>query len=329
MPVIKANAYGHGAVAVAKIFEMSGARFFGVATLEEALQLRRAGLRSEILVFGPIKPSYLTEAERQNVGVTLWDHDYLKALSGHRLRVHIKVDTGMSRLGFSPELLPGLIWDFVSGRIRKPSLVSAYTHFACADQAGDKVSQGQLERFLKIPWPVRLRLHAANSAAAFRYPKSRLSLVRSGIFLYGALEGQARAVRAQRPVLSFKTQVVRVFDVKKGQGISYGHTFKAKKLMRVATLCAGYADGVPRLLSNRGQVLISGRRCRILGRVCMDLTMVDVSALKHPRLGDEAILIGRQGKEEVTVSEWAGLCHTNTYEILCGISERVPRELAA
>jgi alanine racemase len=174
-----------------------------------------------------------------------------------------------------------------------------------------------------------LRLHLANSAGALRYPQARQNMVRSGIFLYGALEKIHPLVTQSKAVLSFKTSVVRVAGLAKGQGVSYGHTFKAPRPMQIATVCAGYADGVPRLLSNQGSVLIQGKHCRIVGRVCMDLMMVDVTALKNIKAGDEATLIGSQGSASITSNEWAQRCKTNAYEILCGISSRVPRELVA
>jgi alanine racemase len=328
MAVVKADAYGHGAALVAPLLEKAGLRWFGVATLEEALALRGKGIRSQLMILGAIEESHLAEAARHKVGVTIWSRHFLRAAARHALDVHLKVDTGMNRLGVAPQEVPGLLADFQSGRFGRARLASAYTHLACADEKMDKVSTGQIRTFRSQPWPKSLPLHAANSAAALRYPESRLDRVRSGIFLYGAQERVHPLVRRSRPVLSFRTSVVRVAQISKGQGVSYGHTFVARHPMRVATLCAGYADGLPRLLSNQGSVLIGGKRCQILGRVCMDLCLADVSALKTVHPGDEAVLLGSQAGQDIRASEWAGLCQTNTYEILCGISARVPRELS-
>lgn len=329
MAVVKAQAYGHSPLA-ARVLQQGGVEYFGVATLEEALELRRQGIRAEVIILGALELSHLGLAAKYKIGITAWNRHYLAAATRHNLDVHLKVDTGMSRLGFAPGEVPGVLADFQSGRFGKLSLASAYTHLACADDLSDRSSAKQIRSFLTMPWPQGLRLHIANSAAALRYPVARQSLVRSGIFLYGAQEASLHPlVRRSRPVLAFKTSVLRVAEVPKGQGVSYGHSFKAKKATQVATLCAGYADGVPRLLSNRGTVLISGKRCRILGRVCMDFMMVDVTGLKNVRPGSEAVLIGRQGTQRITANEWAKLCQTNSYEILCGISSRVPRELAA
>jgi alanine racemase len=329
MAVVKAEAYGHAASLLAPLLQKAGLNSFGVATLEEGLRLRQKGIRGEVMILGAMDERHLGLAARHQIGITAWNRLYLKAASRFNLNVHLKADTGMIRLGFMPSEIPGVLADFESGRFGRLKLSSAYTHFACADEPGDRASLGQLRAFLGLPWPKGLRLHAANSAAALRYPQARLGMVRSGIFLYGAQEPIHPLVKRSRPVLAFKTSIVRVAEIKKGQGVSYGHTFKAPKAMRVATLCAGYADGVPRLLSKRGSVLVGGKRCRILGRVCMDLMMADVSAVRQAKPGDEAVLIGRQGNERITANEWARLCQTNTYEILCGISARVPRELAA
>ena len=324
--VVKADAYGLGAALVAPCLQGAGARHFGVATLEEALELRGLGIPGEVMILGALEEDYLGQAAAKSVGITAWSRVFLERAARRLTRpldVHLKVDTGMSRLGFAPAEVPGILADFQSGRFGKLRLASAYTHFACADEPRDLATAGQLAAFTSLPWPRGLRLHAANSSAALRYPKARLDMVRSGLFLYGAMG-------PSKPVLSLSTRIVRVADIKKGQGVSYGHTFKAPKAMRVATLFAPATPmACPRLLmSNRGFVLVAGKRRRILGRVCMDFCMVDVSGSKA-RAHDEAVLIGRQGREAIGVPEIAALSQTNSYEILCGISSRVPRELSA
>lgn len=334
LAVVKADAYGHGAVPAARALQAAGVRAFGVATLEEGLELRRAGLRGQVLVLGGVEPSYLRDAAEAGIGISAWSRGYLdeaqRRLRGRgRLDLHLKVDTGMSRLGFGPPEVPGLLGDFSSGRWPRLRLASAYTHFACADERRDSTSPRQLKAFASLPWPPGLRLHAANSAAALRYPAARLGWVRSGILLYGALDPSlAPAAHRQRPLLKFYAAVVRVAALAKGQGVSYGHAFRAPRAMRVATVCAGYADGVPRALSQRGSVRIAGKDCRILGRVCMDLLMADVSRLPGLRPGARVSLL-EDLEGPCSARGWAALAGTNAYEILCGISPRVPRRWEA
>jgi alanine racemase len=329
LAVVKADAYGHGAVEASKHLQRQGIKAFGVATLEEALQLRQAGIRGQMLVLGAVEPKYLREAVRAKLGVTVWSRPFLdeiqRHLKGEALDVHLKVDTDMTRLGVGPEEVPGLLADFAARRWRGLHLASAYTHLACADERKDGASAGQLRAFLGLPWPKGLRLHAANSAGASRYPLARLPWVRSGLLLYGASDPWLHPLlKGLRPVLSLYSKIIRVRRVPKGQGISYGHTFKATRATDVATLCLGYADGVPRYLSNRGQVRVQGKLCRILGRVTMDLMMVDVTGVKGAKAGDQAALL--DGTEGPTSPRgWAALGSTNAYEVLCGISDRVPR----
>ena len=336
MAVVKADAYGHGAEAVALALQAAGCRHFGLAALEEALQLRRAGIRGELLVLGPVHPSHAAEAARARVSLSVWDRAYLsraqRALRGHRglppLRMAIKVDTGMARLGFMPSEVPLALQGFARGSWPGLALASAVTHLACADERKAQATQAQLGAFVSLPWPAGLPLHAANSAALLRYPQSRLSMARCGILLYGAADpAWSPLARQQQPVLSLATQVVALRRLPKGRGVSYGHTFITRRPTTVATLAIGYADGLPRALSNKAEVLLGGRRCRILGRVCMDLCMADASAVPGVRLGQQAVLLGRQGQEQVTAREWAGLAGTIPYEVLCGFSARLPREL--
>ena len=329
LAVVKADAYGHGAIQVAKNLQGHGTDAFGVATLEEAVQLRQAGIRGQILLLGALEPRYVREAANARVGLTAWSRPYLddaqRRLKGTRLDIHLKVDTGMTRLGFSPSEVPGLLADFEATRWSQLTLASAYTHLACADDHSDRASAGQLKAFLSLPWPKDLCLHAANSAAACRYPAARLPWVRSGLLLYGACDPWLHAsLKNQKPVLSLFSSVVRVQPIKKGQGVSYGHTFTATRATDVATLCVGYADGVPRFLSNRGQVRIQGKLCRILGRVTMDLMMVDVTGLKGAKPGTPVTLLDSLDGP-TSARGWAALGNTNAYERLCGLSDRVPR----
>jgi alanine racemase len=330
MAVLKAGAYGHGTVETARALQARGVRKFGVATFDEGVALRRAGIQGEVLNLGALDVTHVREAARWRVGLTAWSRHYLedaeRRLKGReRLEIHVKVDTGMRRLGFEPEDVTGVLGDFVNGRWSRLTLASGYTHLACADEARDRATGGQLELFDSLPWPKGLPLHAANSAAALRYKRAHYDRVRSGLFLYGALDPRlSPRARQQQPVLRVYASVLRVATLKKGQGVSYGHTFKAPRAMRVATICAGYADGMPRALSNRGQVRIQGKLCRVLGRVCMDLFMADVSALPDVHPGAVVGLL-EDLEGPCSALGWAKLAGTSSYEILCGISARLPR----
>jgi len=333
LAVVKADAYGHGAVSVAKHLQSEGVDAFGVATLEEGVQLRQAGLKGEVLLLGALEPRYVAEAARYRVGLTAWSRPYLddaqRRLKGKRLDIHLKVDTGMARLGFLSAEVPGLLGDFETGRWSGLRLASAYTHMACADERKDAISAAQIRSFLALPWPKGLRIHVANSATAARYAAGRLDWVRSGLTLYGASDPWLNpALKRQRNVLSLYSSVVRVNRVAKGAGVSYGHTFKAKKPTTVATLCVGYADGIPRFLSNRGHVRVRGKLCPILGRVTMDLMMIDVSALKGIVAGERVALLDSQAGP-TSARGWAEIGGTIAYEVLCGLSDRVPRRWAA
>jgi alanine racemase len=330
LAVLKAGAYGHGTVETARALRRAGVADFGVATLDEGVALREAGIRGSLLLLGALEPKQVREAARWKVGLTGWSRGYLDEASrrlkpGEALDIHLKVDTGMMRLGFFPEDVPGLLADFAARRWRGLGLASAYTHLACADERRDRVSASQLDAFDRLPWPKGLRLHAANSAAALRYPRARYSMVRSGILLYGALDpAVSPAAAAQQPVLRAYATVLRVAPLKKGQGVSYGHTFTARRPMRVATVCAGYADGMPRALSNRGKVRIQGKLCGVLGRVCMDSFMADVTALPALRPGEPVTLLGDLDGP-CSARGWAQSTGSNSYEILCGLSGRLPR----
>jgi alanine racemase len=334
MAVVKADAYGHGAAPVSRALERAGVGLFGVATLEEALELRKAGIQGRLLLLGPAESASIAEAAKARVELSFWNaaylHDAQRLLARHRglpaLGAHIKVDTGMARLGFSPNEVPAVLEGFAQGLWPRLQLRSGFTHLSGADARLDATSPGQLNAFLRLPWPKDLALHAGASAAALRLPKSRLSYVRPGILLYGAADpALAPLAGKQKPVLSLSTQVVSLRRLAKGQGVSYGSTHVTRRPTLVATLALGYADGLPRALSNQGQVLIQGRRCAILGRICMDLCMVDATQAPGVKVGDTAWVLGHQGKERLGVAAMALQCQTIAYEILCGFSSRLPR----
>jgi alanine racemase len=337
MAVVKADAYGHGAVPVARTALDAGATWLGVAGPEEAVSLRAAGIASRILVLGPIALEQADLVAAHALDQCVSDPGQAEVLDragragGRVLALHLKVDTGMGRVGVQPRDVRG-----AAERIRALSsvrLVGLMTHFAEAEAEDPAFAREQLARFAEaarelaaagIPAPIR---HAANSAGLLFLPEARLDLVRPGIMLYGChpRDRQRPAEPLLRPALRFRTVISQIHDVVRGESVSYGRTFVAPRDLRVATLPAGYADGVGRLLSNRGHVLIHGRRVPIVGRVCMDMTMVDVTDLPEVSVGDEAVLIGRQGTAEISADEVADLQGTISYEVLCRIGPRVPR----
>ena len=343
--VVKADAYGHGAVRMAQEFESLGADWFAVSNLEEALQLRLAGLNQPILVLGYTPPEEAAALSKHNISQCLYSLDYARELShcaveaGVTVKVHVKIDTGMSRLGFYYQdisrdeatvqevktacTLPGLYPEGI------------FTHFAVSDEGteGDSFTMRQfgcfkemIESLLRKGVSFEVR-HCAHSAAVFDYPLSHLDMVRAGIVIYGLYPSGALRNRPQlSPVLSLRSVVSHVKTVKPGATVSYGRVFTADREMKVATVPVGYADGYPRILSAQGaQVLIGGKRCPILGRICMDQLMADVTALPQVQVGDLVTLIGRDGEEEITADELAALEGSINYEVVCGLSKRVPR----
>jgi len=332
--VVKADAYGHGAIEVSKILERYGAYTLATASLEEALNLREAGISLPILVLGYVDPAALDIASRQNIAVTLFDKNFLKRLKIYNsraksiLNVHINVDTGMGRIGIAPEeLLP------VVKSIKDLSNVhfqGLYTHFATADN-DLQFAEEQLKVFNELIKNLLLSeikpelIHCANSAAILTIgEKSYFNAVRPGILLYG-LSPTSVENFPLKPVLSFKTRIIYVKKIGPGKSISYGRTFIAKKEMLVATIPVGYADGFSRRLSNVGEVLVKGRRAKIVGNVTMDQTVIDVTGFPYIHPGNEVVLIGRQGDEEITATELADKVGTINYEIVSRIGKRVKR----
>jgi alanine racemase len=325
MAVVKADAYGHGLAPVATALMQAGVDAFAVANLGEALALRQVGGGGwPILLFGsalPFEVPKIVEADITPTLSTLAEAEMFAAEAARRnkrLRVQIEVDTGMGRVGFWHEEAPEQIRNIAS--LPALEIEALYTHFPSADENLAETRR-ELELFLSVPGPgIR---HAANSAALLNLPEAALDMVRPGLLLYGI----GPATGEFRPALSFKARVAFVKSVAAGRTISYGQTFVANKPMRIATVAAGYADGFSRYLSNKAEVLIGGRRCRVVGRVTMDQIMVDASAAPQVQCGDEAVLIGRQGNAEITAAEVAGWEETIPWEVLCGITKtaRVPR----
>ncbi|MDI3472259.1 MAG: alanine racemase [Thermotogaceae bacterium] len=334
MPVLKANAYGHGACALARKLEEMKIDYIAVAFLEEALELRKNGIKIPILVFNYFSEEYVEYFVKDNITATIYCFEQVeniesvfnrKKLNG-RLKVHINVDTGMGRLGYKVDEALRLF----EAVLHSPyfELEGVYTHFSDADNIDSDYTFEQSEKFKeflnKIPEKPKI-IHNCNSAASLFFRDLRLDYSRIGIASYGLQPSNMKKVESIKPVLSWYSVVSFVKEINPGDSISYGRTFIAKNRMKVATIPVGYADGYPRVLSNKGSVLIKGKRCKILGRVCMDQFVVDVSHLKNVKMGDEVVLIGKQGDDEISAEEIAQLSGTINYEIVCGISSRVPR----
>ncbi|GAC1345448.1 MAG: alanine racemase [Ktedonobacteraceae bacterium] len=336
---LKADAYGHGALKVARTVLLNGASMLGVATVTEAVPLRQAGIRAPILVFGYVSPWQMREAVRLNLTVTLYTLEAAQALARaasaleKRVKVHIKVDTGMGRLGIRAEQVKDVVM-LVREITTLPGLEleGIFTHFAMADTEDKIHVRMQLVRFQKVldvleQQGLRPRLvHAANSAAMLSLPEAHFDMVRPGIVLYGLDPSpEVRIPAGFRPALSFKTQVAQVKDIPPGEGISYGCTYVTDRATRVAVLPVGYADGFRRAPANWGSVLIAGQEAPLLGRVCMDQCMIDVSHLPYTRVGDEVVLIGQQGRAMLSAEQVAQRLGTSNYEVVSAILARVPR----
>ncbi|MFY9139959.1 MAG: alanine racemase [Thermacetogeniaceae bacterium] len=338
MAVVKANGYGHGIEQIARTALESGANWLGVALLEEALLLRDKGITAPILILGYTPVDDAVEVINHDISQTIFTVEDARAFAAaaHRLgkkaKVHIKIDTGMGRLGFSPQ---GDTLDKIRNLSQLPDLdiEGIFTHFATADESDKAFAEEQFMRFQQLLKQLAAHhiyfkwRHCANSAAVIDLPYTHLDLVRPGIALYGYYPSPYvnRALVKLLPVMSLKARVSFVKEVPKGCSISYGRKYIAKKKTLIATIPLGYGDGYSRLLSNQGEVLIRGKRAPVVGRVCMDQLMVDVGHIHDVQQGDEVVLLGRQEGEEITADELAEKLGTISYEILCMISERVPR----
>jgi alanine racemase len=335
--VVKSNAYGHGAVQVAETALNSGATRLAVGRVDEAWQLRSGGIHAPILVMCYTVPAEAETIVEQNLMATVISLESAEALSrravalGRTVGVHVKVDTGMGRFGLLPE---GEVLPYLAALERLPNLEieGIFTHFATADARDKSYAQQQFALFQEIlkvveeaghTIPVR---HAANSAATLDLPETHLDAVRPGIALYGMYPSEevSREVPL-KAALTLKSHVGRVRTLPAGSSVSYGRTFIAKGPTTVANIPVGYGDGYHRALSNKGAVLIGGQRAPIVGRVCMDQFVVDVSHIPGVAEGDEVVLIGSQGDERITPEEVAGLAGTINYEVTTGLLQRIPR----
>jgi alanine racemase len=333
--VVKADAYGHGAVEMAEAAEAEGVSSFGVATLHEGIQLRQSGRRHPIVVLSPLLPSEIGEAVRHGLDPTVCDLAFARALSeavrGSRnpQRVHVEVDTGMGRIGVREEDAESFLTDLVA--LPGLRLASVYTHFPDADSEKLGFARGQIERFTNLLERLARRgirpprVHASNSAGTLNLPEARFDAVRVGLAAYGHRPSRADATIDLAPVMSFKSRLVQVRTLPAGASVSYGRTFVTERETRVGVVPVGYGHGYSWLLSNRGRMLVHGRSCPILGRVTMDLTMIDLAAAAEAQVGDEVVLFGEQGEATLSLEEVARGSETLPYEILCTIGKRVTR----
>ncbi len=332
LAVVKANAYGHGAVSVARACTEAGVSYLGVFCVDEGIQLRRAGVATPILVMGYCPPWEAAEIVRNGLTASLSSRETAEALArearraGARAAVHLKVDTGMARHGLAPSDVAA----FAEYLSPMPDLVleGAFTHFATADEADKAFMKRQYEGYHEAAaaLPARVIRHVANSATCADLPELALDMVRPGICLYGHQPSRhLHRPMDLRPALTLKSFVARLHVLPKGETVSYGRTWTARRPTKVALIPCGYADGLPRLLSNAGSVLVRGKRAPIIGRVCMDSHMADVTDIPEVAVHDEVVIIGRQGAEVVSAEEIAQLAGTIGYEVLCGVTARVPR----
>jgi alanine racemase len=347
---VKANAYGHGLVAVARQALGSGADALGVARMPEALLLRDAGIDAPVLIFGFTPPSDVEALVRHDLIQTVYALETARAYSerigksGGRLKVHLKVDTGMGRLGILPDsrryVEPGMAVSDHAVRevlaiaaLNELALEGIFTHFASSDSADKGFAEQQFDRFMAfldqlkhagIEFEVR---HAANSGAIIDMPHTHLDMVRAGVSLYGLYPSDEvdKSRIDLTPVMTLKARIVHLKKVPAGFPVSYGMTHRTPSPTVIATVPVGYADGFNRRLSNRGHLLVRGHKAPIVGRVCMDLTMIDVGHIPGVALEDEVVILGRQANAAITADDLAGLLGTINYEITSAITARVPR----
>lgn len=346
--VVKADAYGHGAVAIGRVLA-SLCDVLAVSLVEEGLELRGAGITSPILVLGAYYGATHSEVLEERLTPVVYNPDDLERFAAAPVRrrarrggfgqaahadvvaptsVHLKIDTGMNRLGVLPEQLPAILER--TARLPNLRLEGLCTHFSSADLVDEQGSREQLRRFDACLSVARARgfdpavIHAANSAAAVRFPEARFGAVRPGLALYGLMPSQVVDRPDLEPILSLRTRIMALHPVERGSGVSYGGQWTAERPSFVATIPIGYADGYPRHVQG-AQVLVRGRRAPVVGAVSMDMTMVDVTDVPGAATGDVVTLIGRDGGDVIGAHDLAGWAGTVAYEVLCGISKRVPR----
>jgi alanine racemase len=325
---IKANAYGHGLIPIAQAAQEVKVDYLAVSCLQEAVLLRRAAIRSPILIFGPIFEEQVPDFLRYELEVTLSSLESARLLAkalpeGRQIKVHVEVDTGMHRTGASLETIEEML-DFIDAEARIV-LEGVYSHLATADYPDNDAANTQIAEFAVFAQTMRVRypgalIHLCNSGGLLYYPDSHFDMVRPGKLIYGYSDAEQHITK---PVFSVKASIAYSKNVKVGEGISYGHHYTTDKETRIVTVPVGYGDGYRRALTNKAEVLIQGKRYPAVGTICMDQFMVDVGS-DAVSVGDEVVLIGRQGEAEILMEEISGLCDTIPSETLCNFNERLP-----
>lgn len=348
LAAVKGNAYGHGAIEISRRLLENGVNYLGVARIEEGIQLRQKSINAPVLIFGYVKPDDAEDLIRYDLTMTISSLKNGQALSaraksvGQLIKAHIKIDTGMGRLGISTNgrCCDGnrqnaqVIKEIKSiSELENIKIEGIYTHFASADNADNTFSKHQFALFSDLlndlaeahmNFPL---CHASNSAAIISLSEFRLNMVRSGIAVYGLTPSETMDLSDTdlKPVMSIKAKIIHLKEVPAGFRVSYGSTYVTSKPTTIATVPIGYADGFSRLLSSKGSMLVGGRRVPIVGRVCMDLTMLDIGQLPDVKIEDEVVILGKQGDEEISADEIAALANTINYEVVSSITARVPR----
>lgn len=336
LAVVKADAYGHGAVEVSKVCLYNGADWLGVATCDEAVELRNAGIQVPVLILSKTVEAQLEQVVANNITQTVYSYKMAEQLSNaakkmnKRAQVHIKIDTGMSRIGFLPTEESLDIIDRIF-ELDNIDVTGVFTHFSTADEESKEFTAVQYKRFRFMTDSIEKRghkgliRHCANSAAIIDMPEYQLDMVRSGIITYGMFPSDyvSKSI-ALKPAMSIKSQIIHIKTLEENVGIGYGRTYFTKKATKIATVPIGYADGYSRLLSNKARVIVNGQYANVIGNVCMDQLMIDVTDIDCS-IGDDVVLMGKSKNAEVSAEELASIEGTINYEIVCDIGKRVPR----
>ncbi len=344
MGVVKADAYGHGAFQTAEVLLKNGVDMLGVAFADEAVELRRLGIDAPILILGNTDESSIESILKYNITPAVYKLEFAKLLSqkavecGKIAKIHIKVDTGMHRIGFlygdsKPDNEKTLEDILQMSKLDNIEIEGIFSHLATADEPKQDYTHAQFEKFVElterlrslgVEIPIR---HISNSAAISRYPQMHLDMVRAGIILYGLYPSNTVEYENVnlKPAMELKSRIINVMDLNENCGISYGRTYLTKGKTRIATVAAGYADGYFRLFSGKAFMVAGDKRVKQVGRICMDQCMIDVTNVNNINIGDEVVLFGGSGKEKVSADELAEQIGTINYEITCAVSRRVPR----
>ena len=340
MAVVKANAYGHGAAKIASVLQNEGADRFAVATIDEAEKLRMAGITVPVMILGATHAGAAKLLLEYDIIQNVYSLEEAEALSKElggsrgRLKVHVKVDTGMSRLGFISEGGAGMAAEEIEKvfELKNLEVEGMFTHFATSEVIDDDFSRVQLQKFREVADELTKRgrcpavLHAANSGAVINMPEAYFDMVRPGIILYGLYPGVNLESRLQlKPVMSLHTRITQIHNFENPVTVSYGRTYETKGRSRIAVVAIGYADGLHRTLSNKLEVLVRGRRVRQIGNICMDMMMLDITGMDDVQEGDIVTIFGTDGDEEITLDELARKIGTINYELMCSLSDRVER----